>query len=292
MKRLTLITIIIFSVFTVFSQENAEQKTWTKGATGNLTFSQVALSNWAAGGQDSYSTDILVNLFANYRKGKSSWDNTLKLAYGIVKIKDEDMKKSNDQIEFESKYGYQASKHWAYSAMLTFRSQFMEGYDYVSTPRVRISDFMAPGYLTLGFGMDYKPMERLSIFMSPLTGKATFVLDEDLSNAGAFGVKAGEKSLLEYGALVKIKFEQPIVKNINFVTSADFFTSYNNNPGNIDVNWEVLLDMRINKYLSANIRTHLIYDDDIKIADDKGNMAPRIQFKEAFGLGISYKIGD
>ncbi len=292
MKRLTLITIIIFSVLAGFSQEKKDAPLWTKGSAGNINFSQVALSNWAAGGEDSYALDLLFNFFANYRNGKNSWDNSLKLAYGIVKISDEDMKKSNDQIDFVSQYGYAASEKWSYSAMFNFRTQFMEGYDYKKDPKEKISNFMAPGYITLSLGMDYHPTEKFSVFMSPLTGKTTFVLDEKLSDAGAFGVDPGDKALFEYGALVKFKFEHQILKNVNFVTSADFFTSYNNNPGNIDINWEVLLDMRINDYLSANLRTHLIYDDDIKIANDKGELAPRIQFKEAFGLGLSYKIGD
>lgn len=292
MKKTIITAVIIFSVLTGFSQNTTNDTIWRKGTTGNISFSQVALSNWAAGGENSFAADFLFNFFANYLKGKSSWDNTLKLAAGFVKITNDDTKKSNDQIDFESRYGYAASKYWSYSGMFNFRTQFMEGYDYEKTPKNRISNFMAPGYMLLSLGMDYHPMKNFSILMSPITAKATFVLDEDLSNVGAYGVKAGENALYEYGAFLKIKFEKPLFTNVNFVTSADFFTSYNNNPGNIDVNWETLFDFRINKYLSANIRTHLIYDDDIKIADKNGDEAPRIQFKEAFGLGISYKIGD
>ncbi|MDZ7775242.1 MAG: hypothetical protein U5L09_06310 [Bacteroidales bacterium] len=95
---------------------------------------------------------------------------------------------------------------------------------------------------------------------------------------------------MKYGALVKVKFEKDILKNINFGTKADFFSAYNNNPENIDVNWEVMINMKVNKYFSANLRTHLIYDHDTRIANNAGIEKPRMQFKEAFGFGISYRF--
>jgi hypothetical protein len=81
------------------------------------------------------------------------------------------------------------------------------------------------------------------------------------------------------------------MKNVNLISKIDLFTAYDENFGNIDVNWEVLLSMKVNKYLTASLSTTLKYDDDIKYIDADGiKHGPRIQFKEIFGLGISYKI--
>lgn len=84
--------------------------------------------------------------------------------------------------------------------------------------------------------------------------------------------------------------------NITYATRLELYTGYANNPGNIDVNWENRLDMKVNKFVSVSIITLLLYDDDIKIALDRDNdgnsdgSGPRIQFKETLGVGLSYKF--
>lgn len=289
MKQIIAIAALV-AISLGLSAQNEKDTTWKSGTSGNITFSQVSLSNWAAGGENSYSADGQFNFFANYKKNKTSWANTLDLAYGLVKIQDDDLKKANDQINFESKLGFDAGKYWNYSLMFNFRTQFTEGYNYDTEPRTLISDFMAPAYMTLSVGMDHQPNEHLSVFLSPLSGKITIVNNDSLSNNGAFGVKPGNSAFHEFGALMKIKYDREVIKNINFSTKADFFSAYNNNPENIDVNWEMAINMNVNKYFTTQIRTHLIYDDDTKIANNEGVMAPRVQFKEAFGFGISYKF--
>ncbi|MBI5218822.1 MAG: hypothetical protein HY958_07825 [Bacteroidia bacterium] len=73
-------------------------------------------------------------------------------------------------------------------------------------------------------------------------------------------------------------------------------TNYLDHPENIDVNWEVLIAMKLGKYLTATISTTLIYDDNTKIQIDDNEdgiieaEGPRVQFKEIFGLGFSYKF--
>lgn len=81
--------------------------------------------------------------------------------------------------------------------------------------RVVISDFLAPAYLSLALGLDYKPSDWLSVFLSPATGRATFVNNQMLANDGQFGVTAavrdangaiiepGKKMRLEFGAYSK-----------------------------------------------------------------------------------------
>lgn len=289
MKQIIAITTLILFGLGLNAQ-TVKDTTWKTGTSGTITFSQVSLSNWAAGGENSYSADGQFNFFANYNKNKTSWVNTLDLAYGLVKIQDDDLKKSNDQINFESKFGYDAGKHWNYSLMFNFRTQFAEGYNYDTEPRTLISDFMAPAYLSLSLGMDFQPNEHLSVFLSPLSGKTTILNNDSLSDAGAFGVSPGNSAFHEYGALIKIKYGHEVMKNINFTTKADFFSAYNNSPENIDVNWEMAINMKVNKYFTTQVRTHLIYDHDTEITNDAGMLAPRVQFKEAFGFGIAYSF--
>lgn len=274
---------------------------WKFGGSTGLNFSQVYLSNWASGGQSSVSATGLVSLFGNYRKGKSTWDNTLDLAYGVLRQGDAgQMIKTDDKIDFSSKYGREASSTWFYSGLLNFRTQFAPGYPIVNgaeNKSVLLSEFLAPGYLLAAIGMDYKPSDKFTAFISPVTVKSTIVMNDSLSAAGAFGVEKGENIRNEIGGYVKLMFKTKVVENVDFQTKIDLFSNYMNNPGNIDINWESLITMKVNKFLSATIATQLLYDDDINIlvpndpldtTDDE--FGPRVQFKEVLSLGLSYKF--
>jgi len=274
-----------------FSQ-NDTNKYWNTGGMGTFTFSQVSLTNWAAGGQNSLSANGLVNMFANYNKDKISWENTLDMAYGMIRQGKKDdalTQKSDDKIDFASKFGRAFKEKWFYSAMLNFKTQMAPGYNYPNDS-VRISDFMAPAYILANIGIDYKPNDNFTCMISPLTGKITIVNSDHLSEMEAFGVEKGQKYRAEVGGYLKTRFKTDVMENIGIETKIDLFSNYFNNPGNIDINWETLVIMKINKYISANFNTHLIYDDDIKIEGENGKKSPRIQFKEIFGVGLSYKF--
>lgn len=93
------------------------------------------------------------------------------------------------------------------------------------------------------------------------------------------------------GAIVKSEFKTELMKNVNLATTLSLFSNYFNNPQNIDVNWDITVNMKINDYLSANLLTNLVYDHDILIPlDDEGNTGRRVQLKQLFGVGLSYKF--
>jgi hypothetical protein len=308
MKKLVTI-LLVFTTFISFSQEEetTPESKWKKGGMASLTFNQVSLTNWAAGGQSSISGNVFFNLFANYKDEKQTWDNTLDLGYGLIRNNSQPFVKSDDRIELNSKYGRNINEDWYYSGLLNFRTQFAPGYN-IPNDSVLISDFLAPGYILLAFGFDYKPSDNFTLMLSPVTSKTTIVNNQTLADAGAFGVEgavydalgnrttAGKMIRNEVGAFLKMMYKKDIVENVNFQTKLDLFSNYLNNPQNIDINWETIVTMKINKFLSANLNTHLIYDDDIDIAVDNNDdgitdaVGPRAQFKEVFGLGVSFKF--
>lgn len=312
MKRILLVLVCIAVFVTAHAQQDstaiaAKDTAWKTGGTIGITFSQVSLSNWQGGGQDAISGNGILSLYANYKKGKTSWENTLDLAYGLSKLGDDDLIKTDDRIEFDSKYGRKASEHWNYSGFLNFRTQFDIGEE--PTDRTVISRFLAPAYLTGGIGMDYKPTKNTSIFLSPITGKITIVNDQDLADAGAYGVEgavlngagqivtSGENIRIEAGAYFKFSYKRAIMKNVDFSTKLDLYSNYEN-PDLIDVNWQTLITMKVNKFLNVTFTTHLIYDDDIETdIDDNSDgvvdrTAVRTQFKQVLGVGVSYKFGE
>ncbi len=290
MKKFLLI--LTFIPAFVFAQEQADTiKYWKRSGIISANFSQVSLTNWAAGGKSSMSGVFMVNYLANYKKDSLSWDNYIDLRYGFLKEDKNDLTKSSDKIEFNSKVGYATGGGWNYSGSVNFKSQFAPGYNYPRTPNDNyISKFLAPAYINIALGMDYKN-EYLSFFVSPATGKFTIVNDDTLSAHGEFGVDRGKKFRSEFGGSIRFGFKKDIFKNVNASSKVDLFSNYFHNPGNIDVDWTFLLTMKVNEWLAATLLTQLIYDDDIKILDpDTGKSAPMVQFMEIFGVGLSFKF--
>jgi len=175
--------------------------------------------------------------------------------------------------------------------MLNFKTQFTDGKKYEADTSYTISRFMAPAYLQGALGFEYKPSEVFYAVLSPGAVKLTMVMDDTLSAKGAFGVKAGDKSRLELGGAASIGIKTNVMKNVSLNSTLGLFSNYLENPQNIDVNWNVFILMKINDYLSANLTTQLIYDDDIKTSDKNGNPeGAKVQFKEVFGVGLTYKF--
>jgi hypothetical protein len=290
MKKLLILFLLLPTL--LLAQEQADSLNyWKRSGVISANFTQVSLTNWAAGGQSSMSGVFLFNYLANYKKDSLSWDNYIDLRYGFLKEDESDLTKSSDRIEFNSKVGYATGGGWNYSGLVNFKSQFAPGYNY---PRVSgdepISKFFAPAYINIALGMDYKT-EFMSLFISPATGKFTIVSDDVLSAAGEFGVDPGKKFRSEFGGSVRFAAKKELVKNVTASTKLDLFSNYFNNPGNIDVDWTLMLNMKINEWMSANLLTQLIYDDDIKIYNpDTDHSAPMVQFMEMFGVGLSLKF--
>ena len=312
MKKLTLFTLLIFFSGLGMSQDKdivkiakakdavAEikadsVKAWYIDGTASLNFSQAAFSNWSSGGQNSMGLATFLNLKANYKKGKHSWGNTIDIGYGFNsqgKGKDIKFIKSNDKIELTSAYGYSISKDnkWLITALVNLRTQFSAGYNYPDDSTVT-SNFMSPGYLVGGLGITYAPAKWFYLFMSPASGRFTFVIDKKLSDSGAFGVDRGKTMHAEFGPYVRADMSKDLSKAINLSTTVEFFTDYIETFGNIDVNWSLMLTMKVNKWLAASLATQLIYDDHIKIktAPDS-EPGPRTQFKELLGIGLTNKF--
>lgn len=275
------------------------QSFWTKTHEFGLNINEVAFVNWNAGGDNSVSALANARFERNYKFRYLNWDNELRLRYGINAQEGRALRKTDDQIRLSSTFGFRKDTitNWYYSVKMNFNTQFSNGFQYPDrdTP---ISRFMAPGYLFLGAGTSYILTEdKFNLYISPVTMKATFVLDENLSNQGAFGVEEGKSVFMELGFLVTHTWEKEVIKNVLMNHRISLYTDYLRSFGNVDFDWEVNFNLKVNQYINANIGTHLIYDDDIRfdevIAED-GTIVdpgePRIQFKQLLGIGMTYSF--
>jgi hypothetical protein len=281
------------------------QNPWKFKFIYQLTGTQSTFVNWNAGGRNNLSLIGTISTGNYYSKGDSKWSTDLIIALGGIRYFDNlvgnSLQKTDDKIDFSSIYGQKVSKYLFFSLNTGFRTQFLDGFN-LPNDSIRVSTFLAPGYVNLAFGMDYIRNENLSIFASPFAFKGTIVGDQTLANAGAFGVdkaildgqgnivSAGRNFREEYGAYLKIKWNRSLMKNIDLKSRFELFSNYTDDPQNIDVNAEVLLLFKVNKLFSATTQFNLIYDDDIKIKDRFGNTGPRTQFKSVLGIGLYYKM--
>ncbi|MBL4755204.1 MAG: DUF3078 domain-containing protein [Flavobacteriales bacterium] len=282
---------------------------WDKGGIIGTNMTQTSLTNWSAGGQSSVAISGLVNLHANETQGGGLWENHLAIAYGVLRqgtVKA--WRKTDDKIDFTSKYGKKAFKKWYYAALMNFKTQFAPGFNFPNDSTI-ISDIMSPGYLIVALGLDNKPKKEFGLFVAPITVKLTMVTNQDLADAGAFGVEEavydvstgsklsdGKTSRTELGGYIRIFYSKDVMENVTLQTKLDLFSNYTDNPENIDVSWEVLVNMKVNKFISASVTTHLLYDHDIAIGVDSDgdnevdSFGPRTQFKEVIAVGLSYKF--
>jgi hypothetical protein len=316
------ITILFCACYILASTINTQAQVkcdtcWKRSLFSSLNFSQTSFTNWSAGGDNNIALLAITNAFYNYKAsdGHQTWDNSLDMAYGIVKNGALPFRKNDDRIELISKYGHKAFYKVYYTGLLNFRSQFAPGYNFPNDSVV-VSRFLAPAWLQISVGLDWKPNDYFSFYLSPAAGRVTLVMDQTLADQGAYGVDAavyqnvldsagntigivkvqnGKTFRPEFGAMSSLKFQKDVVKNVNVKTRLDLFNNYTDknkpNRKNIDVTWETAITMKINKYISSSILSTLLYDNDIPFIDREGvKYGPRVQFKQLFGIGFSMKL--
>lgn len=308
--------LFFFSVFqSSFSQEIVIQTSikdttsyWKNSNIVGFDLSEIAFMNWSAGGNSSISGLLKGNFVRKYETENAKWLNELILRYGVNKQDGVEVRKTDDVFQLNSTFGYRKDtiSNWYSSAKFNFNTQFTNGYAYPNTDDA-ISKPFAPAYLFLGIGTEYiNRKEKISVYLSPFTTKSTFVLDQRLANQGAFGVdkavydidgnliSKGKKHKTELGVLVSSGYKKEVIKNIVLDNRLSLYSDYINRFGNIDIDWQMQLNLTVNEYVKANIGLHMIYDDDIKAKEEINGeqviLGPKLQLKQALGIGIIYNF--
>lgn len=254
---------------------------WKRGGNFVFLFNQSAFNNeWLGGGTSNMAGNIGINYDFNYKTQNLIWDNKIIIAYGLTKLKDQDMTKSDDRIEFTSLLGKKAKGYWFYSGFLNFKTQMDSGFD-PATQTVKISHFFSPAYLQAGPGMLWKKSDNLKINIAPATSRLIFVHKHFTEFGSAFGVEQGDASRFEFGAALNAYYKFSIMENVTMENIANLYSNYLDKPGNVDIDYQMNLVMKINKYLSANVSFQAIYDD---------NAIGAFQIREVFGLGLNYSF--
>ena len=251
---------------------------WVKKGTLTVLVNQATFNNWLAGGQSSISGNAALRYEFNYKSDSWTWDNRATGNYGLTKIKDQPIQKTDDRIEYNSLLGKKISNNWYYSAFFNFKSQLDAGYD-PANQSVQITHILSPAYFQLGPGILWKKSDNLKINFAPATSKLILVDPHFTENGQAFGVLQGNSSRYEIGAAVNSYYKFNLMENITMENILNLYSNYLDQPQDIDLDYTINIVMKINKYLTTNLAFQTIYDD---------NAFAGFQTRQVIGIGVNY----
>ena len=253
MKRiLTLCAVALLGVSMTTAQEatDAPKGNWTTSSSPALKISEFMFNNWSSSGNSMI--DVTGTFFGNYKftHPKFVWDNIADLAYGYAwqdlaegDTLFETRRKSNDKIDLTSTISWKAYKDWGASFSANLKTQFGKGYEYSGVGAAQtatlVSSFFAPAYLTTALSFEHKK-ENWSVSLSFLTGKTTFVTNDDLIAAGKnYGViqpdnfDATDPSTFDHvyfglGSYIKAMYLKKdfLIRNLDLYARAELFYDY------------------------------------------------------------------
>ena len=280
--------------------EVTKPKFWTRKADGFLQFMQNYVSgNWYKGGESNYSALGSLTIEANYdNKGKWKWDNKLEAKLGFLTSRSDSLhkfKSNEDLLRLTSKVGLQATKRWYYTLQVLAWTQFARGLK--SNDHRTYSDFFSPFNLNVGLGMDYKVEafdKKLTgtINLSPIALNYRYVDRTQFANQNSehptdyswfpsrHGIDDGKRHLLDPGSQLTADLTWKLTENVTWKSRLWGFTSYHRG----EIEWENTFQLKVSKYISANIFLYPRFDDGNVWDEDLGYW----QFKEYTSIGVSY----
>ena len=262
---------------------------WKFGGIGGITFSQAAFVNWSAGGTNSIAFLFNARVYGDYKKNKHLLQNWLAAEYGFQFLKGQGLVKNADRWEIFSKYGYQVAKHLYIAEFADLRSQFNKT-KYKDTDSI-VSRFASPLTVEASVGLDWVPNQYFSLFVSPIASKTTYVADDAIAATGTYGNIPTKKVKQEVGAVLVATYKQDVCKSVNIASILKVYKNYLKGPAqNIDVDWQTTLGFKVNKYISASVFTHLIWDYDVLFKNPDTGLSTdhKLQFRDVIGISASY----
>jgi hypothetical protein len=290
-------------------------KHWTRfGINAN----QASFSDsWRGGGVNSLAVGLNAWHKSEFNKNDFNFVTEVDLRYGIIKngflsseSKNYLAKKNNDRIFWDNKLAYKLSKSWSLFTSLTFESQFDIGYTYETKDGVEriyetVSAFMAPGYLTESFGLEYKPDNSLSVRFGTGTARQTFILNDRAKpltiaeyaerypenrpigkDQEKFGLKPGENFKNDLAFQITANLDKNLSKNLNLKSRYNLFANYEK-LGDPSHRLDVWLTAKITKIVAVNLNGVLLYDSD-DIPD--GRTKAEIQLSQSMALGLTFNL--
>lgn len=282
MKNFILLFLILLSV-SFFAQQKKKKDTlpipkWKIHGRFAFVFNQSSFTNWASGGENTVAGNINVNYDFNHKNKNLNWDSRIISGYGLSHFSEKGYRKTDDRFEFNSILGLKSKNYWFFSFITNFKTQYTSGYNYKLEPKVLVSNFFSPAYLSFGPGMLWKKSDDLNINIAPATSRFTVVND---TFSGEFGVEEGKNSVFGLGFNIAGYFKFYVMENVEMENIIALYSDYLDKPQNIDLDYQANIRFKVNKYMKMQMNFHTIIDD---------NSSGRVQFRQLFGVGVNYSF--
>ncbi|MGI9526071.1 MAG: DUF3078 domain-containing protein [Weeksellaceae bacterium] len=268
---------------------------WKGGGKLRLNANQSMYSNWRGGANNSVEVNALMNYQFNYQSKVILWDNYILADFGVNKLKRQKIRKTQDRLEYNSIIGVKLPGEWSASYFLNLQTQLTNSYDYENDLQKehRINGFLAPLYATTGPGVMWRKSNNLHFNMAPFTYKLTYIngrihrynkASQTFSNdeqTDILGITAGKKFNYQLGFYSSALYRFNLSKNIKVENRLSLYSNYLDDFSNIDFDYTMRMNLRINDLISTQVTFQARYDDDAYAG---------LQAREALGVGVEFKL--
>ncbi|QBA65310.1 DUF3078 domain-containing protein [Muriicola soli] len=182
---------------------------WKTGAFGTIGVNLSSFSNWYTQGFPNNSAGNIgftLNAFANLKEEKFFWRNSANVNLQWVKLDDKDdptdsdsFREATDVFNISSLYGRKLSEKFAISTLGEYRTTIL-------------NNFNDPGYLDIGVGGTWTPIDNLVVVFHPLNYNFVFSSEDTIFNSSL-----GAKIVADYTRQVGA---------VNFKSNLSLFQSY------------------------------------------------------------------
>lgn len=303
--QVLLALVTLFTTSTLFAQIDEKKMTalkkeevkdekegWKSGGSFGLSLDQLALFNPRVGaGENRIGFGGIGTIFANKKDGKFTWGNNLTMQLGVQKIGENKWQKNIDAFRLGTKLGYQSKNPKLFYALLgTLETQLTPTYigNYLSANNAGDfinSKFLAPAFIEIIPGIDYRHDSHLSILFSPIASKIILVADQDIANLNdngksLFGMELKDANVpgvyktarYFFGASLAGRYTNKFLNDKILLNSRlDLFTNYLKDPQNIDVRFINDIGVAVFKKISINLILDYFYDNDVLVQKKDSN---------------------
>ncbi|MRI63209.1 DUF3078 domain-containing protein [Ornithobacterium rhinotracheale] len=278
-----------------FNLKKVEERRWKRTGNLQINFGQHHYENWVGGNIGKLEIFGKLSQRLKYQNPKLVWESSLDVLYGVNKNYGQGIRKSSDQIIFNSILGKKVSEHFSYSYFLNMQTQLTNSYNYgkEDSDFYRASGFLAPLYINSGPGIMWRKSDNFVLNLAPASLKATYVngkvyeyrksIEDFISNYhyNLFGVEAGKKINLRLGLYASMYLKYTLLKNVEVENRLSLYSDYLDEPANIDMDYRMNVNFKINKLLTTNLMVQAMYDDDVYSG---------FQLREHFGVGFKFDL--
>lgn len=273
---------VAFIVDELKAKKVEEVNPWTLSGVENLQFSQLYVNNWIKGGENSASLLHDFRWKALFVKDRSQWETNVTSKLGLTYTSTLKGRVSDDLLDINSKYGFNAVNKWYYSFLFSFKTQLFRNYSSSDIEKESPkSTLLSPAYLQFIFGMDYKRGDDLSVLLSPYTGIITVVADTADIDPTNFGIDEGKRADFINGFSITVNWKKTIMYGVYYITRVELFYEYFRKNGNKRFDWENVFEFQINRFISTRLNLELRYFD---------NESEKFQVKENFSISFKYSF--